>query len=93
MDMDWNLKKLGQPINTMPATIIVKGMMVTASKWNFSDIFFITLQEHFVYGQRHYSATTYNRGHLHKVDQSDYRKITEHIPRKLVVNHNYHESK
>ena len=35
----------------------------------------------------------YNLGHLGKVDQSDYRKITLHSEKVLVVNHNYHETK
>ena len=37
----------------------------------------------------------YNRGHLDKVDQSNYRKITMYSEKVswLVVNHNYHETK
>ena len=35
----------------------------------------------------------YNRGHPGKVDQSDYRKMTIHSEKVLVVNHNYHETK
>ena len=39
-----------------------------------------------------YRCDYHNRGHLDNVDQSDYREITIH-PRRLVVNHNYHETK
>ena len=35
----------------------------------------------------------YNRGHLDKVDQLDYRKVTnEYNPRKLIVNYKNHET-
>ena len=34
-----------------------KKFMVCASWWNFFEIFFITLQEHFVYGKRHWVMT------------------------------------
>ena len=50
MDMDWNLTKLGQRFQRLQKSITKKKIiMVSASWWNFFDIFSITLQEHFVY--------------------------------------------
>ena len=50
MDMDWNLTKLGQRFQRLQKSITKKKIiMVSAPRWNFFDIFSITLQEHFVY--------------------------------------------
>ena len=54
---DWNLKKLGhcifQVLNDMPEEIFQKTIImitvVSVPWWNLFEIFFITLQEHFVY--------------------------------------------
>ena len=57
MEMDWNLKKLRHfffsSFNDMPEEIFQKTIimitMVSVPWWNLFNIFFIPLQEHFVY--------------------------------------------
>ena len=57
MEMNWNLKKLRHfffsSFNDMPEEIFQKIIImiteVSVFWWNLFDIFFITLQEHFVY--------------------------------------------
>ena len=62
MELDWTLKKLGQLFQVLIWITPKKFYGLVLSGESLHDILFTTLQEHFVYGQRHLVMTSPQTG-------------------------------